>query len=198
MSAISLIVGLGNPGPEHEHDRHNAGFWFVEAVAREYGGNWRREARFHGEAARVRIGDAEVWLLKPLTYMNRSGQSVSALARFYRIAAANMLVAHDELDLSPGTVRLKRGGGSGGHNGLKDITAAMGGPDYGRLRIGIGHPRDLYPGREVVDFVLQRPSRGEQNALDDAIRDALAVVPVLAAGQWERAGQKLHTVPKAT
>lgn len=198
MSAISLIVGLGNPGPEHEHDRHNAGFWFVEAVAREHGGNWRREARFHGEAARVRIGDAEVWLLKPLTYMNRSGQSVSALARFYRIAAANMLVAHDELDLSPGTVRLKRGGGSGGHNGLKDITAAMGGPDYGRLRIGIGHPRDLYPGREVVDFVLQRPSRGEQNALDDAIRDALAVVPVLAAGQWERAGQKLHTVPKAT
>jgi PTH1 family peptidyl-tRNA hydrolase len=198
MSAISLIVGLGNPGPEHEHDRHNAGFWFVDAVAREHGGNWRREARFHGEAARVRIGDAEVWLLKPLTYMNRSGQSVSALARFYRIAAANMLVAHDELDLSPGTVRLKRGGGSGGHNGLKDITAAMGGPDYGRLRIGIGHPRDLYPGREVVDFVLQRPSRGEQNALDDAIRDALAVVPVLAAGQWERAGQKLHTVPKAT
>ena len=198
MSAISLIVGLGNPGPEHEHDRHNAGFWFVDAVAREHGGNWRREARFHGEAARVRIGDAEVWLLKPLTYMNRSGQSVSALARFYRIATANMLVAHDELDLSPGTVRLKRGGGSGGHNGLKDITAAMGGPDYGRLRIGIGHPRDLYPGREVVDFVLQRPSRGEQNALDDAIRDARAVVPVLAAGQWERAGQKLHTAPKAT
>jgi PTH1 family peptidyl-tRNA hydrolase len=197
MSAISLIVGLGNPGPEHEQDRHNAGFWFVDEVAREHGGTWRREARFHGEAARVRIGDAEVWLLKPLTYMNRSGQSVSALARFYRIAASDMLVAHDELDLSPGTVRLKRGGGSGGHNGLKDITAAMGGPDYGRLRIGIGHPRDLYPGREVVDFVLQRPSRGEQNALDDAIRDALAVVPTLAAGHWERAGQKLHTVPKA-
>jgi PTH1 family peptidyl-tRNA hydrolase len=198
MSAISLIVGLGNPGPEHEQDRHNAGFWFVDEVAREHGGTWRREARFHGEAARVRIGDAEVWLLKPLTYMNRSGQSVSALARFYRIAASAMLVAHDELDLSPGTVRLKRGGGSGGHNGLKDITAAMGGPDYGRLRIGIGHPRDLYPGREVVDFVLQRPSRGEQNALDDAIRDALAVVPTLAAGHWERAGQKLHTVPKAS
>jgi peptidyl-tRNA hydrolase, PTH1 family len=198
MSAISLIVGLGNPGPEHEHDRHNAGFWFVDAVAREHGGNWRREARFHGEAARIRIGDAEVWLLKPLTYMNRSGQSVSALARFYRIAAANMLVAHDELDLSPGVARLKRGGGSGGHNGLKDITAAMGGPDYGRLRLGIGHPRDLYPGREVVDFVLQRPSRAEQNALDDAIRDAQAIVPVLAAGQWERAGQKLHTAPKAT
>jgi PTH1 family peptidyl-tRNA hydrolase len=198
MSAISLIVGLGNPGPEHEHDRHNAGFWFVDAVAREHGGSWRREARFHGEAARIRIGDAEVWLLKPLTYMNRSGQSVSALARFYRIAAANMLVAHDELDLSPGVARLKRGGGSGGHNGLKDITAAMGGPDYGRLRLGIGHPRDLYPGREVVDFVLQRPSRAEQNALDDAIRDAQAIVPVLAAGQWERAGQKLHTAPKAT
>lgn len=198
MSAISLIVGLGNPGPEHEQDRHNAGFWFVDEVAREHGGTWRREARFHGEAARIRIDGAEVWLLKPLTYMNRSGQSVSALARFYRIAPADMLVAHDELDLSPGIARLKRGGGSGGHNGLKDISAAMGGPDYGRLRLGIGHPRDLYPGREVVDFVLQRPSRGEQNALDDAIRDALAVVPTLVAGHWERAGQKLHTVPKAT
>jgi PTH1 family peptidyl-tRNA hydrolase len=196
MTATRLIVGLGNPGAEHESDRHNAGFWFVEAIAREHGGNWRRESRFHGEAARVSIGGADVWLLKPQTYMNRSGQSVSAIARFYRIGVAELLVAHDELDLPPGTLRLKRGGGSGGHNGLKDITAAMGGPDYWRLRIGIGHPRDLYPGREVVDFVLQRPSRAEQQAIDDRMPAALAVVPLLAGGQFERAGQKLHTVPR--
>ena len=197
MTAIRLIVGLGNPGPEHEHDRHNAGFWFVEAVARAHGASWRREARFHGEAARAAIGGHDVWLLKPQTYMNRSGQSASALARFYRIAPAEMLVVHDELDLPPGTVKLKRGGGSGGHNGLKDLTAAMGGPDYWRLRIGIGHPRDLYPGREVVDFVLQRPSRAEQAAIDERLPAALEVVPLLAAGHWERAGQKLHTAPRA-
>ena len=198
MTAIRLIVGLGNPGPEHESDRHNAGFWFVDAVARAHGGSWRRERPFHGEAARVRIDGADVWLLKPSTYMNRSGQSVSALAKFYKIGSAEILVAHDELDLPPGTVKLKRGGGSGGHNGLKDITAAMGGPDYWRLRIGIGHPRDLYPGREVVDFVLQRPSRAEQQAIDDRLPAALDIVPMLAAGQWERAGQRLHTVPRAT
>jgi PTH1 family peptidyl-tRNA hydrolase len=197
MTAIRLIVGLGNPGPEHESDRHNAGFWFVDAVAREHGGHWRRERPFHGEAARASIGGADVWLLKPSTYMNRSGQSVSALARFYRIGVGEILVAHDELDLPPGTVKLKRGGGSGGHNGLKDITAAMGGPDYWRLRIGIGHPRDLYPGREVVDFVLQRPSRAERQAIDDRMPAALGIVPLLASGHWERAGQKLHTAPKA-
>ncbi|MFN9772756.1 MAG: aminoacyl-tRNA hydrolase [Burkholderiales bacterium] len=198
MTAIRLIVGLGNPGPEHESDRHNAGVWFVDAVAREHGGSWRRERQFHGEAARAKVGGADVWLLKPGTYMNRSGQSVSALAKFYRIGVGEILVAHDELDLPPGTVKLKRGGGSGGHNGLKDITAAMGGPDYWRLRIGIGHPRDLYPGREVVDFVLQRPSRAEQQAIDDRTPAALAIVPLLADGQWERAGQQLHTVPRTT
>lgn len=198
MTAIRLIVGLGNPGPEHESDRHNAGFWFVDEVARAHGGGWRREARFHGEAARASIGGADVWLLKPSTYMNRSGQAVSSLAKFYRIGVAEILVAHDELDLPPGTAKLKRGGGSGGHNGLKDITAAMGGPDYWRLRIGIGHPRDLYPGREVVDFVLQRPSRTERQAIDERMSSALEIVPMLAAGQWERAGQKLHTVPRAT
>ena len=198
MTAIRLIVGLGNPGPEHESDRHNAGFWFVDEVARAHGGSWRREARFHGEAARASIGGADVWLLKPSTYMNRSGQAVSSLAKFYRIGTAEVLVAHDELDLPPGTVKLKRGGGSGGHNGLKDITAAMGGPDYWRLRIGIGHPRDLYPGREVVDFVLQRPSRAERQAIDERMSSALGIVPMLAAGQWERAGQTLHTVPRAT
>jgi peptidyl-tRNA hydrolase, PTH1 family len=196
MSEIRLIVGLGNPGPDHERDRHNAGFWFADAVARAHGGQWRREARFLGEAARVTIGGADVWLLKPQTYMNRCGQSAQALARFYRIPPAAMLVAHDELDLPPGTIRLKKGGGSGGHNGLKDLTAALGGPDYWRLRIVIEHPRDLYPGREVVDFVLQRPSRSEQDAIDARMPAAVDVVPLLVAGQPERAGQQLHTVPR--
>lgn len=196
MTATRLIAGLGNPGLEHETDRHNAGFWYLDELARQHRGNWRREARFHGEVARISIGGEDVWLVKPQTYMNRSGQSVSALARFYRITPAEVLVAHDELDLPPGTVRLKKGGGSGGHNGLKDISAALGGPDYWRLRIGIGHPRDLYPGREVVDFVLQRPSRAEQEAIDSRLPAAIEIVPMLAAGQFERAGQKLHTVPK--
>jgi PTH1 family peptidyl-tRNA hydrolase len=196
MTAIRLIAGLGNPGPEHETDRHNAGFWFVEAVARAHGGTWRRESRFHGEAARASVGGTDVWLLKPGTYMNRSGQAVSALARFYRIAPAEVLVVHDELDLPPGTARLKRGGGSGGHNGLKDVGAALGTPDYARLRLGIGHPRDLHPGREVVDYVLQRPSRAERQAIDERIDAALEVVPMLVAGQWERAGQKLHTLAR--
>jgi PTH1 family peptidyl-tRNA hydrolase len=198
MTAIRLIVGLGNPGPEHEHDRHNAGFWFADEIARTHGGAWRRERGFFGEAARARIGRHDVWLLKPGTYMNRSGQAVSALATFYRLAPPEVLVVHDELDLPPGTLRLKRGGGSGGHNGLKDITAAMGGADYWRLRIGIGHPRELYPGREVVDFVLQRPSRAERLAIDGRLPDALEILPMLVEGQFERAGQRLHTVPKAT
>jgi len=193
MNAICLIVGLGNPGTEHETDRHNAGFWFVDQLAQAHGGSWRAESRFFGEVARIAINHHDIWLLKPTTYMNRSGQSVSALARFYRITSEALLVAHDELDLPPGTVKLKRGGGSGGHNGLKDITSAMGGPDYWRLRIGIGHPRDLYPGRQVIDFVLARPSRSEQDAIDTRMQSALDIVPLLAAGQTERAGQKLHT-----
>ena len=197
MNAIRLIVGLGNPGTEHESDRHNAGFWFVDQLAQAHGGSWRAESRFFGEVARIAIDHHDVWLLKPTTYMNRSGQSVSALARFYRITSEALLVAHDELDLPPGTVKLKRGGGSGGHNGLKDITSAIGGPDYWRLRIGIGHPRDLYPGRQVIDFVLARPSRSEQDAIDTRMQSALDIVPLLAAGQTERAGQKLHTAPPA-
>jgi PTH1 family peptidyl-tRNA hydrolase len=197
MNAIRLIVGLGNPGTDHETDRHNAGFWFVDQLAQAHGGSWRAESRFFGEVARIAIDHHDVWLLKPTTYMNRSGQSVSALARFYRITSEALLVAHDELDLPPGTVKLKRGGGSGGHNGLKDITSAMGGPDYWRLRIGIGHPRDLYPGRQVIDFVLARPSRSEQDAIDTRMQSALDIVPLLAAGQTERAGQKLHTAAPA-
>lgn len=196
MTPIQLIVGLGNPGGEHETDRHNAGFWFVDAVARQTGGVLRPEKRFFGDLARVRVDGQEVWLLKPSTYMNRSGQSVSALARFHRIAPQNILIVHDELDLPPGGLKLKRGGGSGGHNGLKDISAALNTPDYWRLRIGIGHPRELYPGREVIDFVLARPSRAEQHAIDERITQALEALPLLCHGDTERAGQRLHTVRK--
>jgi len=193
MSAIRLIVGLGNPGSEHESDRHNAGFWWVDRIARAHGATWRSESRFHGDLARAQVDGVDVWLLKPSTYMNRSGQSVSSVARFYRLTVADILVAHDELDLPPGTIRLKQGGGSGGHNGLKDISAAMGSPQYWRLRIGIGHPRDLYPGREVIDFVLARPSRDEQQAIDTRMDVAQDVLPRLLSGQFDRAGQVLHT-----
>lgn len=194
---IQLIVGLGNPGSDHETDRHNAGFWFLDALARRATASFHPEKRFFGEVARLRSEGLETWLLKPSTYMNRSGQSVSALARFHRIAPIRVLVVHDELDLPPGGLKLKRGGGSGGHNGLKDISAALGTPDYWRLRLGIGHPRDLYPGREVIDFVLARPSRDEQQAIDARITQALEALPLICRGDMERAAQVLHTARKS-
>lgn len=192
MAGIRLIVGLGNPGPEHEHDRHNAGFWFVDAVARAHGGNFGKETRFFGEVARVRVGAEQVWLLKPSTWMNRSGQAVAGLAGFYRIQADQVLVAHDELDLMPGQSRLKKGGGSAGHNGLKDISARLGGPEYWRLRFGIGHPRTLQLNQQVADFVLHRPAREDQAAIDEQIDCALRSLPDLVAGHFEAAMMKLH------
>lgn len=194
--SIRLIVGLGNPGDEYASTRHNAGFWFVDAVARAAGASFARERRFFGEAARARLDGADVWLLKPSTYMNRSGQSVAALANFHRITPAQVLVAHDELDLPPGTVRLKRGGGSGGHNGLKDIAQAFG-ADTWRLRIGIGHPRTLGLAQEVIDFVLARPRRDELEAIERALPAAQAVVGALAAGRFEPALHQLHNDPHA-
>ena len=193
MDGIRLIVGLGNPGPEHEQDRHNAGFWFVDAVARAHGGSFAREAKFFGEVAKTTIGGRPVWLLKPQTYMNRSGQAVAALAGFYRIAPAEVLVAHDELDLLPGQTRLKRGGGNAGHNGLKDISARLGTPDFWRLRLGIGHPRTLQLNQPVVDFVLHRPAREHQQLIDEEIARSLACVPELVAGQFEAARMRLHS-----
>jgi PTH1 family peptidyl-tRNA hydrolase len=193
IMAIRLIVGLGNPGPEYEQTRHNAGFWLVDNLANAHGGSLSREARFHGLAGKIRIGGQEVWLLEPQTYMNRSGQSVGALARFYRIAPDEVLVAHDELDLAPGVARIKRGGSSGGHNGLKDITAALGTQDYWRLRLGIGHPRQMNLAQPVVDFVLHRPRREEQSAIDDAIAKSLEVAPLLCEGKFEAAMMQLHT-----
>jgi len=189
-----LIVGLGNPGAEYAETRHNAGFWFCDRQARELGVKLAREARFHGFAANVRPsgqGGAEggVWLLLPMTYMNRSGQSVGALMRFYRIEPDEMLVVHDDLDLQPGSLRLKFGGGLGGHNGLKDITAHLGTQDYWRLRIGIGHPGDR---DEVVNYVLKPPRKEEYGQIDAAIDRALMSWPLLARGDWNVAMQKLN------
>ena len=193
MTGIRLIVGLGNPGPEHESDRHNAGFWFVDAVARAHGGHFAREAKFFGEVAKAQVGGHPVWLLKPSTYMNRSGQAVAALANFYRIAPHEILVAHDELDLLPGQSKIKKGGGHAGHNGLKDIHARIGSADFWRLRLGIGHPRTLELNQQVVDFVLHRPTREQQQAIDGEIDRALDCLRDAVEGRLEAAMLRLHT-----
>ena len=188
--APKLVVGLGNPGSEYTETRHNAGFWFCERLARELGTSFSKEARFHGLAANARQDG--VWLLMPQTFMNRSGQSVAALARFYRIEPAEILVVHDELDIPPGQLRLKFGGGLGGHNGLKDITAHLGTQDFWRLRVGIGHPGDR---NEVVNFVLKRPGREESDLIDDSLDRALQAWPLMAKADWNAATQRLNTRP---
>ena len=191
---MKLIVGLGNPGRKYEGTRHNAGFWFVEEVARAARADFRQEARFQGEVARVPVGD--IWLLKPATFMNNSGREVGALAGFYRISPEEILVAHDELDLPPGEARLKFGGGLSGHNGLRDVAPALATQDFWRLRIGIGHPRDMPAGGgEPVDYVLHAPRAEERKAIDDAIGKALAVWPLIAAHDLQGAMLKLHTKP---
>jgi peptidyl-tRNA hydrolase, PTH1 family len=191
--SIRLIVGLGNPGPEYEQTRHNAGFWLVDQLADKFGAPLAREARFAGLASRIRIAGGEVWLLEPQTYMNRSGQSVGALARFFKIAPEEVLVVHDELDLPPGAAKLKKGGSAAGHNGLKDITAALGKQDYWRLRLGIGHPREMGLQQQVVDFVLHRPRREEMEAIEGAIERSLDVLPLLCEGKFEAAMMQLHS-----
>jgi len=194
MSALSydikLIVGLGNPGPKYSETRHNAGFWFVDDLASQYRSRFLPEKKFHGEVARINLEGKDVWLLKPETYMNRSGLSVVSLAAFYKIAAENILVAHDEIDLKAGTARLKSGGGHGGHNGLRDIISHLGTKDFQRLRIGVDHPgsKDL-----VVDYVLKRPDSKDRQAIEDSINNALRVMPKVAAGEWEKAMHQLHT-----
>jgi PTH1 family peptidyl-tRNA hydrolase len=188
--AIRLIVGLGNPGPEYEQTRHNAGFWLVDHLAR---GGLAREARFNALAMKTRIAGQEVWLLEPQTFMNRSGQSVGAVARFYKIAADEVLVVHDELDLPPGVAKMNKGGSSGGHNGLKDITAALGTQDYWRLRIGIGHPRDANLRQDVADYVLHRARKEEQVLIDQAVEKSLEIIPLMCEGKPEAAMLQLHT-----
>jgi peptidyl-tRNA hydrolase, PTH1 family len=188
--SIRLIVGLGNPGQEYEQTRHNAGFWFVDQIA---AGALSRESRYNALAAKKRIAGQEIWLLEPQTFMNRSGQSVGAIARFFKIAPDEILVAHDELDLAPGIAKIKKGGSSGGHNGLKDITAALGTQDYWRLRIGIGHPRVQNLQQAVVDYVLHRPRKEEQALIDEAVAKSLKVVDLLCEGKFEAATMQLHT-----
>ena len=191
---IRLIVGLGNPGPEYEQTRHNAGFWLVDNLANSLPGTrLQRDSRYNAMLAKTSIAGKEVWLLEPLTFMNRSGQSVGALARFFKIAADEVLVVHDELDLMPGIARLKKGGSAGGHNGLKDITAALGTQDYWRLRLGIGHPRTLSLQQQVADFVLHRPRREDQELIEQAIEKSLQVMPQIVEGKFETATMKLHT-----
>jgi len=188
--SVQLIVGLGNPGTEYEQTRHNVGFWFVDALALHAGGQLKKESKFHGEASKINLHGQDVWLLKPQTFMNRSGQSVAALARFYKIPLENILVIHDELDLPPGVARLKQGGGHAGHNGLRDIGSQMGGSNFLRLRIGIGHP-----GRasQVTSFVLSKPSRSEQGLVEEAIDKSIAAMPLIMQGELERAMHQLHS-----
>jgi peptidyl-tRNA hydrolase, PTH1 family len=187
---MKLIVGLGNPGAQYAATRHNAGAWWIARLADELRVTLRAEARFQGLCAHVRQDDAELWLLSPHTYMNASGRSVGALCQFYKIPPEQVLVIHDELDLPPGTARLKLDGGLGGHNGLKDIAARLGTKNFWRLRIGIGHPGDK---NAVVNYVLQPPRKEEALLIDEAMQRSLEVWPLIAKGNCEAAMLKLHT-----
>ena len=188
---VDMIVGLGNPGPKYQRTRHNAGADFVRALANSVGATLSTESKFYGETARISLNGRDIRLLVPITYMNRSGQAVSAIAKFYQIEPQNILVAHDELDHSPGTSRLKIGGGHGGHNGLRDIIKNLGNnKDFARLRIGIGHPGHA---DQVADYVLKKPSKGDQQLIDNSISDALNSLPLAIQGEWEQAMNKLHS-----
>ncbi len=189
-SSFDLIVGLGNPGAKYEQTRHNAGFWLLDRLAASVGACFRPENRFHGQTATVEVAGYGCRLLKPSAYMNRSGQSVVSHQHYYKTPLDRVLVVHDDIDLEPGCIRLKRGGGHGGHNGLRDIIAALGSRDFYRLRIGVGHPgsRD-----EVIDYVLRRPSACERGEIDVAIDHALSLVPEILQGSIDRAMQVLHT-----
>jgi PTH1 family peptidyl-tRNA hydrolase len=190
QTGIRLVVGLGNPGPQYEATRHNVGYWFADALAARNAGRFRLETKFHGLLCRVAIGGADLRLLKPTTYMNRSGHSVAAVIRYFDIAPEHALVAHDDLDLPVGSVRLKRGGGHAGHNGLRDIINGLGSRDFWRLRIGIDHPGDR---RQVVGYVLSRPTRDDEGRILDALEEAEGCVPDLMDGGFQRAMNRLHS-----
>jgi PTH1 family peptidyl-tRNA hydrolase len=189
MANIKLIVGLGNPGAQYATTRHNAGFWMVERYAETHRVVLRSERGFHGVVGR----DGTRWLLMPDTFMNRSGLAVGALARFYKILPDEILVAHDEIDLPPGAIKLKLGGGVAGHNGLRDIASVLGTPEFWRMRIGVGHPRTLQLQQQVMDFVLHPPRRDEQKVIDEAIERGMDVLPQMFDGQTEAAMMVLHT-----
>lgn len=187
---IKMMVGLGNPGSEYEQTRHNAGFWFIDELAWQYKASLKEEKKFFGSVARISISGSDLWLLKPATFMNRSGQAVAALAQFYKIKPEEILVVHDELDIPCGRIKFKLGGGNGGHNGLKDIQARLGTPDFYRLRLGIDHPGDR---NLVVGYVLNKPSPEHRQQIDEAINKSLKAVPILLAGEWEEAVRFLHS-----
>ncbi len=189
---IRLLVGLCNPGPEYEGTRHNAGLWWLEAAAKALGVRLAYERSYHGNLARLNRADGAVWLLQPLTFMNLSGKAVAPLARFFKIEPQEMLVLHDELDLLPGQVKLKQGGGVAGHNGLKDIQAQLGSADFWRLRIGIGHPGVR---EQVIHWVLQRPAPDQREAIHAAIDQSLAALPQLLGGDMAAALAKIHARP---
>ena len=193
MPSIQIIAGLGNPGPEYETTRHNAGFWFVDNLAQRLNVSFNRDRSFNADVAKAKVAGSDVWLIKPQTYMNRSGQSVAALMRFYKLTAEQLLVVHDELDLMPGVIKMKKGGGTGGHNGLKDIQAHLSTSDWWRLRIGNGHPRELNLVQEVADFVLHKPSKEHLSEIEKAIERGLDVMPQLLSGEVARAVAQLHT-----
>ena len=184
-----MIVGLGNPGPEYAQTRHNAGFWLVDLLAERHGGRFRTERKFAAELATVSIQAADVLLLKPQTFMNRSGSSVQAAAAYLKIPVEQILVVHDELDLSPGDARLKQGGGHGGHNGLRSMISHLG-PGFWRLRLGIGHPGNR---AEVIDYVLQRASREDEALIQEAVADSADVIPILLGSGEQPAMHKLHS-----
>ena len=189
---LAIIVGLGNPGPEHLLTRHNAGFWFVDALARAHGAQFRSHSRYHGEVCRVTLDGRELVLLKPQTYMNRSGLAVRALLDYLKAPVGELLVVHDELDLPPGTARFKLGGGHGGHNGLRDAITHCG-PDFWRLRLGIGHPGDR---SQVIDYVLQRALPADEEAIVASVGASLEALPVFLRDGAEKAMKLLHTQDK--
>ena len=188
--SIQLIVGLGNIGQEYAQTRHNAGWWMLDELAATWGASFREDKKYYAEVAKANTPQGEVWLMKPSTYMNKSGQAVGALANFFKIPVSDLLVLHDELDIPPGHVRLKKGGGNGGHNGLKDIQAKMGSADCWRVRLGIGHPGD----RNLVSgFVLNKPSRDDREAIDDAIWRTRCEINDILSGDMEAAMRVLHS-----
>ena len=187
---IKLFVGLGNPGPDYEATRHNAGFWWIDALARELKVNLVPERSYYGLAGRTSVNGQSVWLLQPQTFMNLSGKSVASLARFFKIQPEEILVVHDELDLPPGQVKLKRGGSHAGHNGLRDIHAQLGSPDYWRLRIGIGHPGEK---SEVANWVLKKPAPDQRTLIEDSIAHSLKAHAAMLAGDMDKATLLVHT-----
>jgi PTH1 family peptidyl-tRNA hydrolase len=189
---IRLLVGLGNPGPEYDDTRHNAGFWWIDEVARKLGASLAADRSYHGFVARVNRPQGPLWLLQPQTYMNLSGKSVAALARFFKILPDEILVAHDELDLLPGNLKLKQGGSHAGHNGLKDIQAQLGSADFWRLRLGVGHPGVK---AEVVNYVLRKPPLAERELIDASIDRSLDALDLLLAGDMTQAMMKIHAKP---